>query len=101
MSPKHPRPRVAHDCFDLVAPRALIAMDGTIGARRFLFAEPAPVESLRRVILELLALGTKRVVRVMEIAAIDPDHRRHGFPFARQAAIGKVRCGGGRFEIRQ
>ena len=55
MLPEHPGAGVTHHRFHLFPPRALIAMDGAIGARGFFRAKPAAFQPQPGVIQKLLA----------------------------------------------
>ena len=90
MFPHHARTGVTHDDAGLLAAVALVAMHRTIGARRFCLAKPAAFQPHFGVIQKLPAFRAKTFRRMMVAAAINPHHRRHSFPFARQPPARQV-----------
>ncbi len=87
VQPQHPRPGIPHDLSHLLTALTLIAVDGAIGAGRFVGAKPAAVEPHGGVIQEVLAFEAKGGCGAMLVPAITTDHRGHGLPFARQSLV--------------
>jgi len=85
MLPEHAGSGVAHDDFDLFATGRLIAMDWAVGARGFFRTEAAAFQPEPGVGEEPFTLVA--ATDVMMGAAIDSDHCRHGFPFARKPLV--------------
>jgi len=78
---QHPRPRVLHDHFGLSLLLRLVAVNGTIGARRFVVPIRAFLQPNFSVIQELTTLGTQDVIgRSVVIGTIYADHPVHGQP---------------------
>lgn len=90
MFPHHARPGMAHYHAGLFAAVALVAMHRTVGARRLFRAETAALQPHAGVVQELPAFRAKTFRRMMVVAAIYPHHRRHRFPFSRQAHASQV-----------
>jgi hypothetical protein len=85
MFPHHARPGITHYGAGLFAAIALVAMHGTVGARRLFLSEAATFQPHFGVIQKLPAFRAKTFRRMMMVAAINLHHRRHRFPFAREA----------------
>jgi len=79
MFPQHARSSVAHDDPYLLAPAVLIAVHWAFGARGFIGAKLATVQSQARVIQQALAFFAQGIV--VMIATIDANHRLDGLPF--------------------
>lgn len=110
MFPHHARPGMAHYHAGLFAAVALVTMHGAVGTRRLCPAEAAALQPRTGVIQKLAAFraqtGGMRIPPVcseeprksageppallMMVAAINPHHRRHRFPFPRQAHASQV-----------
>jgi len=84
MLPGHTRPGVAHHVLDLLAARALVAVDGALGAGWLCRAKAAAFQPHGGIIQESLAFRTEGCVGPMMVAAMNSDHRLHRLPFARQ-----------------
>lgn len=68
-------------------------MHRTIGAGWFFFSETAALQSSAGVVGELPAFLAQRIFAAVLAATINRDHRRHRFPFPRQARCGQARGG--------
>jgi len=90
MFPHHAWPGVAHHHAGLFAAIALVAMHGTVGARRLFPAKPAAFQPHAGVIQKLPAFSTQTFSRMMMFAAINPHHFRHRFPFPRQPPARRI-----------
>ena len=96
MFPQHARTGVTHHDAGLFAAVALVTMHRAIGARRLFLAEPATLQPHFGVIQKLPAFGAQAGAAggppalPMMVAAINPRHRRHCFPFARQPPASQI-----------
>jgi len=100
MLPEHARTGITHDDSGLLTALALIAVHGTVGAGWLGLAEAAALEPQVGVVQKLLAFGTQPARRLMMVAAVNADHRRHGFPLPRQPGAPEIvfasQCGSNR-----
>ena len=88
MLPKHVRPSVTHDRFDLFSAIPLVAMDRASGTSRLVRAETTSVQPKVDVAHQGMALGAQ--IAVVLVAAIDVDHGRDGLPFPGESAVGEA-----------
>ena len=87
---EHARSGVAHHGFHLIATRALIAMNRAIGACGFFRTEAAALQPEPGVSEESFAFVA--ATDLVMCAAIDPNHRRHGFPFTGKPLVREQFC---------
>lgn len=78
----HPRAGVTHHLLDSRPHFGLIAVNRTLGARRFLHAKWAAVQSAERVVAQGRTFRTQPVLGVMVTAAIQFNHRSDGLSLA-------------------
>ena len=90
MLPQHARPGVTHDDAHLLAAFALVAMHWTLGARWLFQAKPTAFQPHIGIVQKLLTSCTQTASRVMLVTAINPNHGRHGLPFACQSGAGQI-----------
>jgi hypothetical protein len=90
MLPQHARPGIPHDDANLLAAFTLVAMHRTFGARRLFQAKPAAFEPHIGIIQKLPTFRTQTASRVMLVTAINPNHCRHGLPFASQSGAAQI-----------
>jgi hypothetical protein len=84
---QHSRTGVAHDGAHLLAHCGFVAVDGAIGAGRFVVVEAAFFDALNGVVEEKRALGARATAAGMVLSAVQLDHHADGAFFAFEAVV--------------